>query len=60
MANEPKRIKHILECLADPHVELNDWEQEFFADVETRFKKYGSLSDGTYNHLEKIWERRAQ
>ena len=55
--NEPKRIQWILKCLAFPEVELNDWEQQFYEDIEKRFNTRGTLTDNQYDKLEEIFER---
>ena len=55
--NEPKRIKWLLESVTDDIDRLNDWERGFVESVERQFKAKGTLSDGQFNVLEKIYER---
>lgn len=60
MANEPQRVKHILEDVTDAIDTCNEWEQSFVRSVEEQFRKKGELTDGQYDKLEQIWEKRCQ
>lgn len=60
MANEPRRIKWLMEAVTDDIDKLTEWEQGFVQNVEAVFRRSGSLSDGQYDKLEKIYEERCQ
>jgi hypothetical protein len=60
VANEPKRIKWILDAVTDEIDRCTAWEQGFIASIEAAFNRNGSLSDAQHTVLEKIWEDRCQ
>lgn len=60
MANEPQRIKWVLDGVTDDIDKCSEWEQGFLRSIEEQFRKTGSLSDKQYDTLEKIYEQRSQ
>jgi len=60
VANEPRRIKRLLEIVTDDIDKCTEWEQAFLRSVEEQFRKKGALTDSQYDTLEKIYTERCQ
>lgn len=58
--NDPKLIKHMLECLSTPSKKLTTWEENFLESISEQFESSNSLSDKQFAIVERIYASKTE